>query len=175
MFFGGSYHNIRKGLHLLFEAFIGSSYNLYVCSSVYQFLLDAYDIPRHPNIHLMGYQKQGSRRFYELMNSCDFVIQPSCAEGIPGGVLDTMKYGLIPIVSRECNIVNAKSLGIQLETSSVAEIRRAISFAAGQSGQWLSEHAKMAIGETQTLYTPRAFMDDLKKAVTASVRQKQSI
>ncbi|PJE60052.1 MAG: hypothetical protein COU85_00390 [Candidatus Portnoybacteria bacterium CG10_big_fil_rev_8_21_14_0_10_44_7] len=169
VFFGGSSHNIRKGLHLLFEAFTNTPYHLYVCSSVNDFLLKAYNIEKQPNIHLVGYQKQGSKKFYNLISSCDFVIHTSGAEGIPGGVLDTMKYGLIPVVSRECNIINAAKIGRQLETCSVEEIKQNLDFVSGRPAKWLIEHAQMSIVETETTYSSESFRGDFKKAVAKIV------
>jgi glycosyltransferase involved in cell wall biosynthesis len=169
VFFGGSTHNFRKGLHLLFEAFINSPYNLYVCSSVNEILYKVFNLEKQSNIHLLGYQKQGSKKFYELINKCDFVIHPSCAEGIPGGVLDTVKYGLIPIVSRECNIVNAGKLGILLENSSPEEIKQAVNFVASQSTAWLQEHSQLCITEGKTTYALEAFKNDFKSAIKKTI------
>lgn len=169
VFFGGSTHNFRKGLHLLLEAFVNSPYHLYVCSSVNEVLFKIYNLEKQPNIHLMGYQKQGSEQFYKLINTCDFVIHPSCAEGIPGGVLDTLKYGLIPIVSKECNIVNANKLGILLEHSSLEEIKQAIGSVASQPASWLKERSELCIAEGKTTYALEAFKNDFKAAIKNSL------
>lgn len=168
VFFGGSSHNLRKGLDLLIEAFLNTPYHLYVCASVNDFLVDVYKLKGHSNIHLIGYQKQGTKKFYDLINSCNFVIHASRAEGIPGGVLDTMKYGLIPLVSTECNIVNAGKIGMLFKDSSVSEIKSAIEFVTKQNTGWYKEHSLMSIEEVQKNYSLESFREDLKKAFMAS-------
>jgi len=58
-----------------------------------------------PNITTYGFVKLNSKKFYELMRRCAFVIFPSCSEGGSPSVLNCIgNGGLIPIVSKYATI-----------------------------------------------------------------------
>ncbi len=164
LFFGGGVDNIRKGLDLAIEAVLGTDLQLYVCSEVHPFLQKKYDIHNQPNIHLLGYLRQRSARFYQIIDLCSFVIQPSSAEGIPGGVLDCMQYGLIPVVSKECNIAS-DDCAIVLEQTNLSTVRQAMLALSAEPATALAGRARQAVYLAKTKYTPRAFMDAIKQGV----------
>src|SRR6185503_16541899 len=102
---------------------------------------------------------------YRTIQDCDFIIQPACAEGVPGGALETMKYGLIPVMSKESNIPEARELGSLLETSSLEEVKQALNFVTNLPTQELTRRAAATIKTIETSYTQDIFVDDVKKAV----------
>lgn len=165
LFFGGGQDVMRKGLDVLLDAFIGTDYELYFCIDMPEKIGSVYDFQNHSNLHNLGYLKVGSQKFYDTLSDCNFIIQPAAAEGIPGGVLETMKYGLMPIVTKECNLPEASEVGYMLDGYSVAEVKKAITHMASLPVETLEEKAKAAKKVIATVYTPRNFMDDIKKAV----------
>jgi hypothetical protein len=123
-YFGGG-GEIHKGLDLLVEVFFQLPHlQLFICTSFSPGFLKVYGekIAASPNIHMVGYLPQRSQGFYKLVNSCAFNLHPSCSEGSPGGVIELLQYGIIPVVSYESNIV-VKDFGFQLKDHSLAEIK----------------------------------------------------
>jgi glycosyltransferase involved in cell wall biosynthesis len=54
----------------------------------------------------------------ELLRKCSFYILPSFSEGLPTALLEAMGYGLIPIITENCNLpeVFTHDLGIKITT-----------------------------------------------------------
>lgn len=67
------------------------------------------------NIVDLGFVRLQSENFIQLMNSCSFIIFPSCSEGMASGVLTCMNHGLIPIITKECGIDIDNSIGYLLD------------------------------------------------------------
>ena len=126
LFFAGA-GNVHKGLDLLLEAFSQTTLHLWICQDIRADFFEAYhrELLDYPNIHQVGTVGMRSTQFYDLVNECNFVILPSCAEGQPGSVIECMHQGLIPIVSRESNI-DTGDFGITLNTCTIAEILQTI-------------------------------------------------
>jgi hypothetical protein len=61
----------------------------------------------------------------ELSEKCAAAIHASCAQGMPGTVLNNMARGIIPLVSRESGI-DTDGLGVVFEECSVSGIRGAV-------------------------------------------------
>ncbi len=130
LFFSGG-GNIHKGLDLLLDAFGGASQHLYICTlldpAFEKYYQDA--LYHSENIHYKGLVSQRSAEFYEIVNQCGFTILPSCSEGSPGSVVDTMQYGLIPIVTKEAHI-DVGDFGMVLPDSTVEDLVKSLSEAA---------------------------------------------
>lgn len=47
----------------------------------------------------------------QLLRDSDFFVLPSRAEGFPGSVIEAMSYGLVPIMTTECNFPEAVEAG----------------------------------------------------------------
>lgn len=123
IYFGGG-GEVHKGLDLLIEVFAKLSHlHLYLCNNFSEAFFRIYEreLAASPNIHLVGYLPQRSKGFYELINKCAFNIHLSCSEGSPGGVVELLQYGVIPVVSYESNI-SVKDFGFQLKTHRLEEI-----------------------------------------------------
>jgi hypothetical protein len=165
LFFGGGTDVMRKGLDVILDAFIGTDYELYMCINLPPLFEQIFKVTEQKNIHNLGYLKVGSKKFYDIISQCNFIIQLSVAEGVPGGVLETMKYGLIPVVSRECNIPEATDIGCLLPEVTVEAVKRAVESVSGLSAETLQKKAESTIHTIQTIYSPEVFTQDIKKAV----------
>ncbi len=102
--------SILKGLDLLMEVFSRpdmANYNLYVSGSFENEpeLMNYYSSYFNlSNIHKIGWLYLHKREFSELIKKTTFHIFPSCSEGMPGAVVNTMSLGVIPIVTKESGI-----------------------------------------------------------------------
>jgi len=141
----GSAGNVHKGLDLLIEAFMQLDAHLWCAGNIEPDFYKVYadELSGHPNIHFVNPEKMVPLRsplFYQLMNRCNCVILPSCAEGSCGGVIECMNQGLIPIVSRGATI-DVDGFGVMLRNDSVEEIVRVVREVMEKPAKWHREHS----------------------------------
>jgi len=175
----GSAGNIHKGLDLLVEAFMQLDADLWYAGKVESAFYKVYadELPSHPNIHFINENKWVNLRsplFYELMNRCNCVILPSCAEGSCGGVVECMNQGLIPIVSRGATI-DVADFGIMLRTDSVEEIVRVVREVMAKSTQWHRRHSIMTRQAVLRDFSEQAFCTNLRTAIENVLTQAPKI
>ena len=114
--------NVHKGLDLLLETFSSPEMQgvaeLTVCQKLRPDFHALYrrELENTPNIHFVGHLDLQSALFQEIALKCSFIIHPSCAEGQPGAVLDAMRYGLIPVLTRE-NHIDIENCGFLIPDS----------------------------------------------------------
>ncbi|MCX5641810.1 MAG: glycosyltransferase [Candidatus Omnitrophica bacterium] len=169
LFFSGP-GNVHKGLDLLLEAFIGLGAHLYICQRINPDFLKIYrnELTVAPNIHLVGVIPMRSRQFYELVDRCAFIINPSCAEGQPGGVVECMHQGLIPVVSRETNI-DTGDYGITFQDCSVGEIVETVRDLSGRSPEWCAEMSRKTRRVAVSEFSASLFLRNIKDIIRSRV------
>jgi len=165
LFFSGG-GNVHKGLDLLLEAFVQVDAHLYICQHIEP---DFHDLYRHeledfPNIHLVGPVPMRGPQFYKLVDTCNFVIHPSCAEGQPGSTIECMHQGLIPVVSRENNI-DTNDYGITLDTCDIAEIARVVSDLSQRPPEWCEEMSRRVRRVALSHFSEAAFLRNMRDAI----------
>jgi len=165
LFFAGP-GNVHKGLDLLLEAFCKTDKHLYICQELRTDFIKAYwhELHNAPNIHYLGKVALHSDQFNNLMESCNYVVLPSCSEGQPGSVIDCMCYGLIPIVSRESNI-ETKDFGITLQQCTVEEITRIVLDVSSRPTPWHQEMARRTQAVAQADFSPQKFYENMKRSI----------
>lgn len=173
--FFSSTGNVHKGLDLLLEAFAQVEAHLYICQEITDEFAEIYrhELQDLPNIHVVGRIPLRSATFYELMDRCNFVVHPSCAEGQPGSVLDAMHQGLIPVLSRENNI-SAEDFGVTLEDCAPKAIAQVVRELVAQPPEWCREMSYRTRLATLTDYSEAAFLKNVKQAVRSIAGQKKS-
>ncbi len=126
--------NVHKGLDLLLEAFADLRQHLWICSKIDQGFADVYSKELHdlPNIHLVSWVQERFAKFYEMMDTCNFVILPSCSEGQAQSVVKCMNQGLIPIVSSACGLA-VGGYGVSLTPCTIEQIARVLPMLASTS------------------------------------------
>jgi len=112
----GSNGVIHKGLDLLLESFLLADLDseLHICGAKKKdvsFLGSALDDPR---IIFHGKVDVNSNYFESILGKVQFIVLPSCSEGVATSVLTGMGCGLIPIVTDACDIETAE-VGFRLE------------------------------------------------------------
>jgi len=172
LFFSGN-GNVHKGLDLLLEVFVQADAHLYICQDIRP---DFYEVYRHeledvPHIHLIGVVPMRSKRFYELIDKCNFVIHPSCAEGQPGSVVECMHQGLIPVVSRESNI-DTGDYGILLNSCSIQEIIEVVQELSQRSPEWVKKMSSRTRKVALTDFSETSFLRNMKKAIQKVITEK---
>lgn len=92
---------VHKGIDILVEVFIKHpDWQLYLCGHDLPVILKklGYNTPI-ANIHDCGYVDVHGEKFLMLAEKCVYILLPSCAEGMPTGILTGMRHGMIPIVT----------------------------------------------------------------------------
>ncbi len=142
----GSSGLVHKGLDLVLEAFAGMpDMKLTVCgpiSSDHDFeRLYHTELYHTPNIRTAGWVDVSSSEFRDIVRNCVAVIFPSCAEAQTSSVINCMRAGLIPVVTRETGIP-VGDFGVTLESASVEEIRGAVQRLAALTSEELHLRAQ---------------------------------
>jgi len=172
LFFSGG-GNVHKGLDLLLEAFVQVEAHLYICQHIEPGFHDIYrhELEDFPNIHSIGPVPLRSPKFYELVDTCNFVILPSCAEGQPGSVVDCMHQGLIPVVSRESNI-ETSDYGVTLANCSIDEIIRVVSDLSQRPPEWCEQMSRRTRKIALADFSEVAFLRNMKYAIQNIINYK---
>jgi hypothetical protein len=172
LFFNGS-GNVRKGLDLVLEAFTHVEQHLYVRQDIEPEFFKVYkkELTEYPNIHLVPFLDKPSDDFFAIMDTCNFIIAPTCAEGQPGSVIECMAHGLIPIVSREANI-DTKEFGITLKENSIEEIISVVKEVSQKPDEWYREKSSLTLDEIRQSYTPEHFLKNMKDAILTVSKEK---
>jgi glycosyltransferase involved in cell wall biosynthesis len=172
LFFSGQ-GSVHKGLDLLLEAFSGADAHLYICHAVRQefFKIYKHELNNLPNIHFIGGISLRSEKFYNLIDTCAFIIHPSCAEGQPGSVIDCMHQGLIPVVSRETGI-DVDDFGIELKSCSVEEIIKIVRDLSQRSSEWCEEMSRRTRKAAIAKFSEKVFLHNMKEAIQHIIAQK---
>lgn len=164
LFFGGG-GNVHKGLDLLLDAFAESDKHLYICTILEpEFKRLFRNELKRPNVHYEGWVKQRSKKFYQIMENCAFIIFPSCSEGSAGSVVECMNQGLIPIVSRETRI-DVSDFGVFLNDCTVEEIVKIINDVSNKPLSWLKEKSKLTRMAAITEYSEEKFLKNMKASI----------
>ena len=122
----------------------------------------------------MPFLKKPSIEFFSVMDNCNFVISPTCAEGQPGSIIESMAHGLIPIVSKEANI-DTKDFGITLQDNSVEQIVSVIRDVSQKPIEWCKHKSALTIEEVQNCYSPEQFLENMKKTYPNTNTNKERI
>lgn len=163
--FFGSRGSVHKGLDLVLEAFTGLDAELYLCGAIEpEFRVAFARELALPNVHDMGWVQLRSAPFYELMRTCNCTIFPSASEGQPGGIVECMHCGLIPIVSRETN-VDTGDYGVTLANCSVESVRAAVTEVMAQPTAWHEAASRRTHEAAVTDFTPEVFQARFREAV----------
>ena len=140
----GSGGSILKGLDLLINYFKNNPYlELNIVGNIdYDFeVVVKEEILKASNIIYHGYKFIHDPSFYAIVKQCTFVVFPSGSEGCPGSVINLMKMGIIPIVSRWAAVDQINDLGILIESLQPDGIRDAINKSQALSKEMIIELA----------------------------------
>jgi hypothetical protein len=98
---------IHKGLDLCIETFLDlPEFHLDIIGPIDGEIFEMYGNEKkiNDNILFHGFMDIRSVKFKDLMEKNTFVICPSCSEGSNTSVILAMRFGLIPVLTKECGI-----------------------------------------------------------------------
>lgn len=130
-FFMSSYGNMLRGIPLLLEFFANNpQFNLHLVGPIEDDVKDVIDGLNIPNITLHGFIDVNSLHFYNIVRECNFIIYPSGSEGgVPGSVLNAMRFGLIPIVTPWAAFDEIEEYGYVMSNWSIESLENGIKWA----------------------------------------------
>jgi glycosyltransferase involved in cell wall biosynthesis len=159
--------NAHKRLDVLLEVFSHMpDKHLYICTVLEDDFAKLYtkELFHTDNIHYVGYVKAYSTAFYQVMETCNFIIFPSCAEGSPGSVVDSMMQGLIPLVSRASHI-DIDGLGYYIEPCTHEEIRRIVDSISTHDEEWYRSRSALIQKEARVRFSQDVFRKRFKQYI----------
>jgi hypothetical protein len=127
----GSFGSLIKGIDLLLDAWdsVPSDCHLHICGKLDAepdlFAVFKHKIATDPRIHAHGFLRMDGQPLRELFDSCRFVIMPTAAEGMQGGVITCMAAGLVPVASQQTGI-DIEKFGVVIRELSVASVLQAV-------------------------------------------------
>jgi glycosyltransferase involved in cell wall biosynthesis len=129
LWFGGR-GAILKGLDLVLEYFSkNKDLVLHVVGPVEEQFCKVYEkeLFFSSNIYFHGYLPVYSEKFLKIANEASFIILPSASEGgIPGSVINALRLGMIPIVSKYAAMDDIMEYGFLIESLSAEGIEKAV-------------------------------------------------
>lgn len=168
-FFMGSGGNLLKGISLLLEFFsMHKDYKLNIVGPVEADVKEALKELISDNIIMHGFVDVNSDNMIDIMSRCNFVIYPSGSEGgMPGAVLNSMKNGLIPVVTKWAAFDEIEEYGYILDEWTVDAIAKGIAWS-----QSLSQDEVVRLKRSGAAFVERTFnIDNYKKEFRSFIIQ----
>jgi glycosyltransferase involved in cell wall biosynthesis len=169
---------VHKGLDLVLEAFAGMpDMKLTVCGPIssdkaFERLYHA-ELYRTPNIRTAGWVDVSGTEFSDIVRNCAAVIFPSCAEAQASSVINCMRAGLIPMVTRETGIP-VGDFGVTLDNASVEGIRDAVQRLAALTSEELHLRAQRTWDYAASHHSHEAYREAygqiIQKIITDSAK-----
>ncbi len=165
----GSSGAVHKGLDILLDIFKETpNINLFIAGNIKKeksfMSLYSKELFNLPNIFFKGFINPHSESFKKLMNTCGFVVMPSCSEGMSSSVATCMHAGLIPIISKETGI-GENDIGIILKKNSHEIIKNEMLKSTKKEAKWIENESKKSYDYAKNNFTIKIFSNDFKKAL----------
>lgn len=143
-FYMGSGGNALKGLVLLIEYFnLHPELHLNIVGPIENAFYKALKNKISNNIKIWGFLNVNSSQFSQIIEKCNFIVYPSGSEGgIPGAVINSMKKGLIPIVTPWAAFNEINKYGFLLEKWDVESIDKGIRWSQSLSIETIERLSK---------------------------------
>lgn len=173
-FFMGSGGNLLKGISLLVEYF--SKHPEYTINIVGPIEDDVKEALHHlltDNIKCHGYVDVNSDKMVDIMKRCNFIIYPSGSEGMPGAVLNSMKNGLIPIVTRWAAFDEIEELGYVLEDWTVNAIDKGVIWSKSLSQNEVIDLKQKCSVYVENTYNISRYRKEFKDFFVKAINDKQ--
>lgn len=168
--------NIHKGLDLLLDVFEATpDLHLHIMSTLDKDFERYYSkaLYQLPNIHTYGHVAMRSKEYYDILDQCMFSLLPSCSEGSPGSVIESMHQGLIPIVTRESHI-DISSCGFYFKSDRVDGIEAIIKQVVQLPRSQFKKLSIKSRARIEKDYTVQAFEGQLSQILQQILRLNRS-
>lgn len=160
--------NILKGLDLVIDFFLkNDNLNLFIVGDLDKSFKHYYfnKIKKSKNIFYKGFLPINSNELINLAYECSFVVLPSSSEGMPGSIINMMKLGLIPIVSKYASCVNEKATEIIINNICAEGLKEAIYKSQRFDKDELIKSFKTNHKFASENFNEDTFQNDFKKAL----------
>ena len=143
-FFMASGGNVLKGVALLIEFFrVHPELTLHWVGPIDDDFNEVMKSQVTPNIKTYGFLNIESSTMKEIVSKCNFIIYPSGTEGgCPGAVINSMKMGLIPIVSPWAAFDGIEEVGFVMDDWSVKSVDLGINWALSKNQKEIEKLSK---------------------------------
>lgn len=164
-FFIASGGNILKGIHLLIEYFsIHTSLTINILCPIEDAFFNAIHEKITPNIHFYGYLELNSPTMREIVSKSNFIIYTSGSEGgVPGAVINSMKMGLIPIVTQWSAFDEINDYGYLIHDWSIEGVDKGIKWSEQQSPETIKKLKKRCSQFANNKYNIDNFTSEFKE------------
>ncbi|MCX2450384.1 hypothetical protein OQX61_03780 [Pedobacter sp. PLR] len=157
---------ITKGLHLLMEvARKRKDLKFYlVVPSIDSALRDHYQdlLLEGSNVCLFESLRMDSEQIREIVGVCSYSIAPSYVDGLPGGTIEPMSAGLIPIVSKHCGFAPEKFI-FEMEDLSAMALEEAINRVLELEDSEFAELSRQVKNYAIENFSPACVKEELKE------------
>ncbi len=168
-FQGGTQGSIHRSLDLLLEYFDKHpAKHLHIATSfkMEKGFEEAYheQLYNRPNIHTYGFISHKSETARNILNTCAFLIFPSCSEGTSTSVINLMRGGLIPLVTEQTGLPK-KDFIISIDEISAKGIENTIAQTETLTATELKKMSKESYTFTRATYTLEEHTKKMKEAI----------
>ncbi|RZM24203.1 MAG: glycosyltransferase family 1 protein [Pedobacter sp.] len=159
---------LTKGLPLLMEAArIRTDLNFYVVvPNINERLESNYSDVLGKNVFLFKNLRMDSEEMKDIINKCAYILAPSYTDGMPGGTIEPMSAGLIPIVSRFCGFGKEPFI-FEIEELSVSGLCAALDSILALDDPTYFEYANAVKAYTNTNFSG----SNVKKQLTGILKE----
>lgn len=170
-FFMASGGNVLKGTSLLIEYF--NKHQNLTLHWVGPIEDDFYHTMKQlisPNIKTYGFLNIASEAMKEIVSKCNFVIYPSGTEGCPGAVINSMKMGLIPIVTPWAAFDGIEQVGFVMNDWSVESVGKGVKWGLSMNKNEIIRRSKESRKIVTTKFCLERFGEQLKAYMARIVK-----
>lgn len=159
----------HKGLDLVLDTFSElPNLELFICANI----IDEPDFEElyhkelynTENIHYLGWININSSLFSDVLQKCGSIVFPSCSEAQSPSVITCMHGGLIPIISTQCGL-DIDNFGVELNESSIEEIKSAVYQVANLKQEIFEKYAKMSWESARKIYNVENYSKKIKEII----------
>jgi len=166
---------IHKGLDLLLDVFPEfPELDLHICGPIEKEtdFQEAYyhELYKTENIHFYGFIDLKSKLYKDLIEKCGFIIFPSCSEGEPSSVINTMYYGLIPVVSNTAGI-KIHDFGVEICSLSADSIKETISKIESLALDEIKTRSKKCAEQTAKINSIENYESEFNRIMTTIIQE----
>jgi hypothetical protein len=163
----GSTGSILKGLDLVLDYFsVNTNIILDIVGPIDSAFMEIYKdkIYNCPNIFYHGYLQISSKKMKKIALKNAFIILPSASEGNPpGSVINMMKLGLIPVVTKFAAFDEIEEYGILINSLDNSGIKNAVTYCLSLNNMQLIKMFEKANQYVENNHTLNHFKNDLEK------------
>ena len=166
-FFMASSGNVLKGLSLLLELFCRhKELTLNVVGPIEDDFSKVMKSVITPNIKFYGFVNMNSPKMAGIVRNCNFVIYPSGTEGgCPGSVINSMKMGLVPIVTQWAAFDGIEEVGYIIKDWTVASLEEGLNWSLMLSREQVEVLSKKGQKIVNSKFTLRRFSEQFESYI----------